>query len=245
MDPLFDDESPDVSEGRGEHAEQPEQPEQAQYFATSWNEEQTRKRRRARVAFRDSILNIDVAKYSSYDEDDLVIEPGEPGNQTDHASSLETSGYWMDVLAAHAEEVEKRKRKKEDGELIEPRWIEFLRRRVAKPLDEKHAIVDRIRRALAAFDVGGSYRSQGQVALHEMYLSASARYIYGELFMRYQVAIMRRNEWTPDDIHQFLLGRGKLDVLEDEVIVFATEPRVSIGWDAAFSGRRFSMHAQK
>lgn len=78
---------------------------------------------------------------------------------------------------------------------------EIKRQRIAEQVSELlqgHALMDKLRKALATFDEMGYYgRSKDQVQMHNRMLAALAKLIYGpKVFDRYKREIMHYNGFT-------------------------------------------------
>ena len=64
------------------------------------------------------------------------------------------------------------------------------------PLDTGNVIVDTIRKWLSSLDTPTGGRSYDQTRMHEMFLSAVARNIYGQAYEMNKKRIMQRNGWS-------------------------------------------------
>ena len=71
-------------------------------------------------------------------------------------------------------------------------------------IKKKHQILKDLKDACKVFDRNGFYRAPHQIILHNMFISACARYIYGDLYDLHETEILEENGWTSDDVFQFL-----------------------------------------
>lgn len=92
-----------------------------------------------------------------------------------------------------------------ESKRIEPIYKRYKREGgVGVSIKKKHQILKDLRDACKVFDKKGFYRAPHQIKLHNMFISACARYIYGDLYDLHETEILEENGWTSDDVYQFL-----------------------------------------